>query len=300
MAEQDAVPPRVAEALATEAAAIVKRYRVDEQQAKEAIDATMRDAAISRAVTEEVAHGRGRGTALRRLAKEARSRVYHELRRYTNDAEERERLLAQLQARVTEDDREGLRETVAALLRSHVSTRERMPSYDEFERIVAELVGTPRSIVDLGSGLHPLAQPFEDPEAAPQVYVAIDRDAPSIRILETFAGSLRGPRLLARELDLEHVDWEAELARAEVDSFDLAYLLKLVPVLARQQPSALRHVAEVPAATLVVTGSKEALTRHESIARREERVIRRFLDTLSPSEVTRRETDGEIVFVVRR
>jgi ribosomal RNA methyltransferase FmrO len=297
---QEGSSPAVEEALAEEASAISRRYRVDAEAALVALRAAMRNPSMAQAVEAEVARGRGRGAAMRRLAKEARRHVYHDLRRYTADAKGRERLREELEAAIRDGDSEAARTTIRELLESHASTRERLSSYGEFDRIVAEAVGRPRSIVDLGCGLHPLAHPFGAPERAAEAYLAIDKDPASIRVLETFAGSLDGSPLVAEQADLGEIEWETETERMGVDSFDLAYLLKLVPVVQRQQPEALPRIAEVPARALVVTGSKEALARHEDISRREEQVVKRFVEGLSPATVTRAETEDEIVYVVQR
>ena len=283
-----------------EASAISRRYRVDEGAALAALRAAMRNPSMAQAVEAEVGRGRGRGAARRRLAKEARRHVYHGLRRYTADTKGREQLREKLETAIRDGDSEAVETTVRELLASHASTRERSPSYEEFDRIVANEVGRPRSIVDLGCGLHPLAHPFGDPERAAEAYLAIDKDPGSIGVLEAFAGSLDGSPLVAEQADLEEVDWEAETERMGVDSFDLAYLLKLVPVVQRQQSAALPRIAEVPARVVIVTGSKEALARHEDISRREEQVVKRFVEGLSPTAVTRAETEDEIVYVVRR
>jgi 16S rRNA (guanine(1405)-N(7))-methyltransferase len=300
VAGQDGSSPTVEEALAEEANAISRRYRVDEKAALAALWAAMRNPSMAQAVEAEVVRGRGRGAARRRLAKEARKHVYHDLRRYTANAGRRERLREELEVAIRGGNSEAVKATIRELLESHASTRERLLSYEEFDQIVAKAVGRPRSIVDLGCGLHPLAHRFGDPERGAEAYLAIDKDPGSIRVLEAFAGWLEGSPLIVEQADLEEVDWEAETERMGVDSFDLAYLLKLVPVLQRQQPAAMSRIAEIPARVLVVTGSKEALARHEDISRREEQVVKRFVEGLSPAAVTRAETNDEIVYVVRR
>lgn len=287
-------------ALAEEASAISRRYKVDEDAALAALRTAMSNPSAAKAVEGEVARGKGRGAALRRLSKEARRHVYNDLRRYTVDSDARERQRMELEAQIKGGDSTAIQDTRRALLESHVSTRERIPSREAFDRNLADIVGHASSIVDLGCGLHPLAHPFGDPERSADSYLAIDKDAGSIRILETFAKSLAPGRLIAEQADLEHIDWASETNRVGLDSFDLAYLLKLVPVVQRQQAKALPRLAAVPAKTLVVSGSKESLARHQDISRREERIIRRFVDGIPASEVTRFETIDEIVYVIQR
>lgn len=284
--------------LEEEAAAIARRYRVDRDAALAALNNALRDRRLATAVEAEVARGKGRGSAVRRLAKEARRHVYHDLRRYTPDAAEQEHLAARLREATAAEDSAAVRVAADELLASHASTKERLPSYERFFEIVAGAVARPHAIVDLGAGLHPLAPAPVGLRA--EVYVALERDERAVRILDTYAAWLRDTRLVALRADLADVDWSTVTGAAGVDSFDLAYLLKLVPVLRRQQPDALDNVRAVPAKILVVTGSREALTRRQDISRREDHVLRQFIESMSPAGVDRVETGDEIVYIVRR
>lgn len=295
----DEEDPALAAALSAEAATIAQRYRVEHDQALVAVQQAMRDASLAEAVRREVARGKGRGAALRRLGKDARRHVYHDLRRYTTDEQAQERRHVELRQAIDAGDADVIHTAARALLESHASTRERLQSGAAFAAIVEAAVGHPGSVVDLGCGLHPLTQ-FDAPATAPEVYLALDRDERAVEILATYAGALKRSRLIAERADLEQVDWSGQLALADVQEFDLAYLLKVVPVVRRQQPQALARMAEVPARTLMITGSKEALTRRHDISRREDAVLRRFVDSLDARSVERHETDDEIVYVVTR
>jgi 16S rRNA (guanine(1405)-N(7))-methyltransferase len=60
------------------------------------------------------------------------------------------------------------------------------------------------------------------------------------------------------------------------ETFDVALMLKIVPVVKRQEPALLEILARVPARRVIVTGSKEALVKRRAIARREKNVIETF------------------------
>ena len=61
------------------------------------------------------------------------------------------------------------------------------------------------------------------------------------------------------------------------DPYDLAVMLKLVPVLGRLDGAAAEALGRVPAARLFVTGCMESMTRHQRIEARERAVLQRFL-----------------------
>ena len=288
----------VDKALDHEAAAIQRRYRVDRDAAIAALREAMRAPGMAAAVEAEVARGKARGVAVRRLAKEARRQIYHDLRRYTADPAEQQSLSDDLAAAVAMGDGDAVQATAARLLETHASTRERLASYPTFFATVALHAANAGSVIDLGAGLHPLARPPAD--LAPDVYVAIDRDERAMSILDAFSAWPAPTRLIPVRAELDDVSWDDVADSAGVETFDLAYLLKLIPVLRRQQPGTLEHVARVPAHTLVVTGSREALTRRQDISRREDQVLQRFIESLSPSAVERAETGDEILYVVRR
>ena len=288
----------VDKALEDEAATIERRYRVDRDAAIAALREAMRAPGVAAAVEAEVARGKARGVALRRLAKEARRQIYHDLRRYTADPGEQQSMSDELAAAIADGDGDAVEATAARLLETHASTRERLLSYPKFFATVAKHVGRARSVIDLGAGLHPLARPPAD--LAPDVYVAIDRDERAMSILDAYSAWPNPTRLVPLRAELDEVMWDEVATTAGVETFDVAYLLKLIPVLRRQQPASLEHVARVPAHTLVVTGSREALTRRQDISRREDQVLQRFIESLSPSAVERTETGDEILYIVHR
>ena len=60
--------------------------------------------------------------------------------------------------------------------------------------------------------------------------------------------------------------------------FDLAFMLKLIPVIARQQRHLLTTLTAVPARRMLITATTEAMTRKQNIRKREERFLREFIE----------------------
>ena len=113
-------------------------------------------------------------------------------------------------------------------MRSHASTRERLPYLDTFYGGIWAITGVPRSILDLGCGLNPLAlaQMGLDPSAR---YVAIDVDERPLAAVRAHLERSGHPHEV-RTLDL--------VTAVPDDEADVALLLKLVTTLDRQDPTA--------------------------------------------------------------
>jgi 16S rRNA (guanine(1405)-N(7))-methyltransferase len=111
---------------------------------------------------------------------------------------------------------------------SHASTAERIPWLDVFYRQIEAWCGRPRSVVDLGCGLNPLALPWMA-LAAGASYWCCDVDSDLVAAVpglsDLFAAEVRAE---ARDLP----------ARPGAPSADVALLLKTLNTLEQQRPGA--------------------------------------------------------------
>ena len=115
----------------------------------------------------------------------------------------------------------------AQAMARHASTRERLPHLDRFYAPIWEVTGRPTRVLDLGCGLHPLGLPWMG--IAPLDYVAIDVDGRVLETVSAFLLDLGQPgRSEARDL----------VASPPADRADVAFALKLVTTLDRQDPEA--------------------------------------------------------------
>ncbi|HET9878913.1 MAG TPA: 16S rRNA methyltransferase, partial [Candidatus Limnocylindria bacterium] len=107
-------------------------------------------------------------------------------------------------------------------LRTHASTRERLPHLDAFYSGIWYLTGPPARLLDIGCGLNPMALPWMGIGDA--TYLATDVDR---RPLESVRGffELVGQRGEVRATDA--------VAEPPTDEADVALLLKLVTTLDR-------------------------------------------------------------------
>lgn len=125
------------------------------------------------------------------------------------------------------DDPDALRAACLGAMRRHASTLERTPYLDAFYAGIWRHTGVPRSILDLGCGLGPLALPWMGIGDAR--YVATDVDAGSLGVVRSFLEAVGQPH------DVQGRDL---VAGAPDDRADVALLLKLVTTLDRQHPDA--------------------------------------------------------------
>lgn len=178
-----------------------------------------------------------------------------------------------------------------AAMRSHASTRERLPHLDSFYAGIWGLTGVPRSVLDLGCGLNPLALPRMglDPSAR---YIAIDADERPLVTVGEFLAASGHPHEI-RTLDL--------VSAAPDDEADVALLLKLVTTLDRQDPeAATRLLRGLRVKHAVVSFTTRSLGGR---GRGMERTNRRRLDRLVSDAgrvraVAEASVPGELVFVL--
>ena len=124
----------------------------------------------------------------------------------------------------------------------HASARERLPILDRFYASIFERTGQPRSILDLGCGLNPLALPWMGLPPRSR-YVALDIDSARVRFLNRYL-DLAGMEPGARCQDI--------LVHPPGDVVDIALLLKMSPSLERQEAGATGALIEQLQTSFVV------------------------------------------------
>jgi 16S rRNA (guanine(1405)-N(7))-methyltransferase len=287
-----------AELIRPEARKIARHYRVSERDALDALrrafdrrtDLVQR--ILARAEQEDVTRWRAFRTVVRRCRRE----IYYGLRRYYADPELADALADQLEercARAASPD--AVQDVTRRLLESHVSTRERLPHYGEFYARLFALAGVPRSILDVGCGMHPLSYPFLAEGAATERYVAMDRDTTAVRAIAAFSGLLAPGRL---EGVCAAADRMPEVTAESGGEFELALLLKIVPVIARLDKAWLGALCACPVRRMLVTGNLESMTKRRNVARRERRTLDRFVAESGRRVAGEFEVGGEFGFLL--
>jgi len=278
---------------------IAVAYTIDADAAAERITPLIeRDRLLQQALAEhpDLAEIR-RMRVFRNAEKAARKHVYDYLRRYRRADDSGHAALNTLEALAPGEAPETAHRPIRAICESHASTAERLPALTEFQAILALAAGEATSILDVGAGVLPLLFPFE---ACPKLecYCALDKDKFAVRAVRAFARWSELANVTARDWSMAD-GWE-EVLSPDRREFDLALLLKIVPVVARQEPQLLGVLAATPARRLLITGSKQAMAKRKAIAHRENVTILSFIDRFGLTVCDQFETADELGFVVIR
>lgn len=110
------------------------------------------------------------------------------------------------------------------LLSSTVSTKERIPFYEEMYTKIFKITGWPKSIMDLGCGFNPMSFPFMKLEEARYFAYDINRDDMKIlnRYFEAMGNDLDGE---AAFLNLENVNFKS------LPKSDVCFIFKVMDIL---------------------------------------------------------------------
>lgn len=184
------------------------------------------------------------------------------------------------------------RRVCAEIMAHHASTRERLPFLDEFYTTLLAGLPRPRSVLDIGCGLHPLAIPWM-PLADEAEYIALDIYQDLADFLNAFFALLpiRG-RAEARDV----------LQGLPARHVEVAFMLKMIPCLEQLDKEAGRRLLDtVHADVLLVSFPVHSLggRRDRGMAVNYEARFGKLVEGRG-WDVARYEFESEVVFRVTR
>lgn len=156
---------------------------------------------------------------------------------------------------------------------SHVSTLERMSFADIFFNNLDSVLKETKYVLDLGGGMFPVSFPFEKYQI--EQYIWIDKDKLSYEKLTKFKEEKNLQNLILYPDSIGEKPWSNYLTK--IEEFDLVLMLKLIPVITRQDKQLLEILSRSPGKRFLVTGSKQAMVKKTNIYRRERKVINNFI-----------------------
>ncbi|HEY0604937.1 MAG TPA: hypothetical protein VGD58_18605 [Herpetosiphonaceae bacterium] len=181
-----------------------------------------------------------------------------------------------------------LREACARLLEVHLSTRERLPIYDQFYAGIFEVTGRPSSLMDVACGLNPLSFPWMRLPATTRYY-AYDINQQRVDLLN-HAFVLQGLAPLARVQDV--------LVEPPCEQADVAFLFKEVHRLeARQRGSSLRLLEALPVRWIAVSLPAQSSGGHHDLRDRHRQLMAGIVAG-QPWASTELEFESELVFCI--
>jgi 16S rRNA (guanine(1405)-N(7))-methyltransferase len=182
------------------------------------------------------------------------------------------------------------RAACAEAMRTHASTRERLPHLDGFHAGIWANTGLPTRLLDLGCGLNPLALPWMGIGGAE--YVAIDVDERPLATVRAFLELVDQPHEVAvRDLVASPPEIEA----------DVTLMLKLVTTLDRQEPQAAATILrKLRSRFAVVSFTKRSLGgRGRGMERTyRDRLERLVADAACVRDMAEASVPNELVFVL--
>jgi len=271
---------------------ICKRYKISEDQVVHQLNTSIKNYPK---LIQKIHHSKNdditRFKEYKSFIKAVKKQIYYQLRRYHQDIQRETDLNKRLLAANSSDERN---EIISHLMATHISTRERMPHYPEFYNKLSDIVPSPQSIIDIGCGFHPLSYPYFDSQL--KTYLAIDKDPAVIETLRIFSQHVLPVSLIAICTDINDICWTNYIEAGS--SFDFAFMLKLLPVVYRHDKTVLAKLSETPANKILVTGNTESMTRKENIQKKEERIIRRFLEMTGRNITSCFQIANEFGFVI--
>jgi len=292
----DPLEPALAQLAERLAERVALRYRIGADQARGCIEGAWRGHQALRALARKIPSPRAlaRTSLYRQAASQAKKDIYYRLRRYRRDCDAFPEALERLRRATSGAPCQAARE---ALARSHASTAERWPDLADSLQRTQPVWGDCATLLDVGCGLMPLLFPFGQVGGRLRRYVACDRDA---RCIEAVNARLQTPPGVLEGCVWDIGDgWAALERQTGIKRYDAAFLLKLVPVVARQQPRLLAKLAAAPADWLIVTGSRQALARRRDISRRERMALGAFAKRHGLIVESEFATSSELGLVVR-
>jgi len=279
-----------------EITSICSRYKIDSESVIKHFDEViLRHPKLIQKIHENRSPHISRLKVYKLFIKDVKKTIYYQLRQYHQNTPNEIDLKHLANFNVNNDKSDNIENIVKDLLANHVSTRERLPYYDNFYKQLFKLITPPRTIVDIGCGLHPLSYPYKK-KTSLNTYLAIDKDLSAIDILQLFAPHISPIRLKPVCMNIQDIVWSNFLDQNT--QFDLAIMLKLIPVVYRQNKSFLKQLYQIPAKRILLTGNTEAMTKRENIRRKEEHFLRKYIKMTGRDIIAYFQIDNEFGMMI--
>lgn len=226
---------------------ICKIYKISAEKVKERLSSKLQSSPELRRLisSSDATKDIYRTRMFKNLIKQIRKEIYYDLRTYKQEADD--------------------------LAASHVSSRERAPYLDSLFKQIDGYLKQAEVVLDVGGGLFPASFPF-DRYPSLKTYIWVDKDKQAYHDLK----QQNYPKVVLYNYHINENPWEYYLPDNKA-SFDLVFMLKLIPIMYRQYREQLGHLSEIPFRYALLTGSKEAMVKKQDIQDRENKVITKFV-----------------------
>ena len=288
---------------------ILKRYKISEEKAEEFfLEEAFKNKKFMKNVLEfSERKNFEKWSEYRKVLKKAKKNIYYFLRQYKHEPEEKikEKFGELKKALKKEGKIEKTLELHKELLEMHVSSRERTESYKNFYEKIFKVTGKPESILDVSCGFNYFSLPFMKLEKLS--YAGTEFKKEFVEEMNRYFALIKNYSEIKAKgflLDLKERDFETRNELLDLNKgkeFDIAFLLKLIPVMEREKRGSTDGLIEtIPAKWIVLSVSKESMTKKEKIAFREVKIIKNFIKQNSLYVNATIDFENEIVFITKR
>lgn len=236
------------------------------------------------------------------LKSNVKKELYYSLRQYKSNPIDFVKLTDKLLT-LSNEQFEATREAfLREMATCHVSSQERL---DEMEAFYKELFGflshfkrQHKTVLDVGCGIQPAFFPFNACPFNLTNYTAIDRDSYCIDLLKTLSNYSRYSALKPIKWNLND-GWDPVNITTGIKSYDIAFMLKFIPVAERTNaPNIDAVLATVPAKMLVISGAKQAMAKRRNIEKRERATIENYIISCGKNTIGTIELASEFFYIV--
>ncbi len=288
---------------------IVKRYKVSEKKAKEVF---LEEAFKNKKFMENILEfsekkNFEKWSEYKKVMKKTKKKIYYELRQYKHEPEEKiKEKFNELKEKIKKEKK--LEKTIGLhkqMLEMHVSSRERIDFYPEFYRKIFRITGKPESILDVSAGFNYFSVPFLGLKKI--FFAGTEYKKEFIKQMNEYFSLIKKYSEVNGKgffLNLMETDFETRNELLDLNNgkkFDSAFLLKLIPVMEREKKGSTENLIElIPAKWIILSCSKESMTKKEKISFRETSIIKKFIKENDLYLNAKIDFPNEIVFVTKR
>ena len=191
------------------------------------------------------------------------------------------------------------KEKATSLENTHISTSERAPYVSNLLEQIDPYISDARSVIDVGGGIFRITFDFKKYNKINR-FVWIDKDEISYNKLQDFKAKNHLDRLILFHEKIGEHPWAHYLEANQDESlFDFALYLKLIPVIYRQDRELLMYLADIPAKTVLITGSKEAMVKKQNIEKRESKILKNFINQSGREIISKIDVQNEFGYIIR-
>jgi 16S rRNA (guanine(1405)-N(7))-methyltransferase len=227
------------------------------------------------------------GIPMKRAVKETRRKLHNIIAPYLGDTNYDDAAVKFEQAFEAQTEN-AVRAVCSALLTSHASTRERLPSLEDFFHQIFAIIGCPNRVIDLACGLNPFAFPWMNLPVTTE-YHAYDIHTPRVSLINHYF-KLQGLQPLGEVRDIL-------LDPPQVEAHTAFFFKEAHRFEQRRRGSNLSFWQALRVRYLLVSLPMQSLSGKHDLLGKQRKLVYGTLESLD-WKVDELQINGEIIFII--